>query len=75
MNAPERPSRAASFLTHTVQNQPPALGAYDAYATDLPLREGLQREGGGWGEREVAAYGPLSGQRKQAYIQAFRPLW
>ncbi|KFN41207.1 isovaleryl-CoA dehydrogenase [Arenimonas oryziterrae] len=49
------------FRTHEVDNQPPALTPYDAYATDLPLREALAREGGGWAEPEVAAYGPLVG--------------
>jgi len=37
------------------------LAPYDAYATDLPLRDALRREGGGWAEPEVAAYGPIAG--------------
>lgn len=49
------------FSTHVVENQPPALAPYDAWATDLPLREALAREGGGWAETEVAAYGALAG--------------
>ncbi|MBL6751263.1 MAG: acyl-CoA dehydrogenase family protein [Nevskia sp.] len=61
MNAPEHPPLAQRFLTHAVTNQPPLLGDYDAYATDLPLREALAREGGGWAAREVAAYGVLAG--------------
>ena len=54
-------SVAASFITHEVSNQAPPLAPYDAYATDLPLREALQREGGGWAEKEVAAFGPVAG--------------
>jgi putative acyl-CoA dehydrogenase len=52
---------AERFQTHAVSNQPVALGAYDAYGTDPALREGLHREGGGWGEAAVAAYGRLAG--------------
>ena len=47
--------------THTVENQPPPLLPYDAFATDLPLREALEREGGDWARAEVAAYGLLAG--------------
>ena len=54
-------SIADRFTTHAVENQPPPLAPYDAYATNLPLREALQREGGGWAERDVAAYGPIAG--------------
>ncbi|KFN47456.1 hypothetical protein N790_01740 [Arenimonas malthae CC-JY-1] len=49
------------FSTHVVENQPPALAPYDAWTTDLPLREALAREGGGWAEAGVAAYGALAG--------------
>ena len=54
-------SVAERFLTHDVENQPPPLAPYDAYATDVALREALAREGGGWAEPQVAAYGPLAG--------------
>jgi putative acyl-CoA dehydrogenase len=49
------------FITHEVSNQAPPLGPYDAYATDLPLREALRREGGGWAENEIAVFGPVVG--------------
>ena len=39
-------STADRFRTHDVENQPPALAPYDAYATDVALREALAREGG-----------------------------
>jgi putative acyl-CoA dehydrogenase len=54
-------SIAERFRTHEVENQPAPLEPYDAYATDVPLREALQREGGGWAEDAVAAYGPIAG--------------
>ncbi len=47
--------------THDVTNQSPPLAPYDAYGTDLPLREALAREGGAWAEAEVAAYGAIVG--------------
>jgi putative acyl-CoA dehydrogenase len=53
------------FPTHIVENQPPPLVPYDAYATDLPLREAVVREGGAWGEAEIAAYGKLAGGELQ----------
>jgi putative acyl-CoA dehydrogenase len=54
-------SIAERFLTHAVENQPPPLMPYDAFATDVPLREALEREGGGWAGDAVAAYGPIAG--------------
>jgi len=56
--------RSAGFATHEVFNQPPAL-VYDAWATDAPLREAIAREGGGWAEAELAAYGVLAGGEMQ----------
>src|SRR5947209_5349298 len=52
---------AEQFRTHTVDNQPPTLAPYDAYATDLPLREALAREGGDWAEEDIGAYGAVTG--------------
>jgi putative acyl-CoA dehydrogenase len=52
---------AERFRTHDVENQAPPLAPYDAYVTDTPLREALHREGGGWAEETVAAYGPIAG--------------
>jgi putative acyl-CoA dehydrogenase len=54
-------SLTLQFQTHIVENTPPSLVPYDAYATDTPLREALHREGGGWAEAEIAKYGPLAG--------------
>jgi putative acyl-CoA dehydrogenase len=52
---------ASRFVTHDVENQPPPLAPYDAYATDPALREMLHREGGGWAEAEVSKFGPVVG--------------
>jgi putative acyl-CoA dehydrogenase len=49
------------FTTHAVENQAPPLAPYDLWASDRALREAVAREGGGWGERELAAYGPVAG--------------
>jgi putative acyl-CoA dehydrogenase len=52
--APPVPGR---FDTHAVENQPPPLNPYDAWATDVPLREAVAREGGDWAQAQLAAYG------------------
>jgi putative acyl-CoA dehydrogenase len=54
-------SHAERFVSHSVENQPPPLGAFNAYLTDRPLREAVCREGGGWGEAALAALGELAG--------------
>ncbi len=53
--------RSARFSTHRVENQPTPLAPYDAWASDLALREAVAREGGGWAEAQLAAYGVLAG--------------
>jgi putative acyl-CoA dehydrogenase len=49
------------FVTHEVSNQPPPLVGYNAWQLDLPAREALQREGGGWASAELDTYGALVG--------------
>jgi putative acyl-CoA dehydrogenase len=67
MNAPERSplvdplALRDQFTTHVVENQAPPLTGYDAWLTDLPLREAVAREGGDWAEAEIAAYGRIVG--------------
>ena len=56
-----KPSHTARFATHEVTNQPPPLAPYDAYATDVPLRQTMNREGASWAADAVAAYGPIAG--------------
>jgi putative acyl-CoA dehydrogenase len=52
---------AADFLTHEVTNQAPPIGHYNAWRTDPALRDAVAREGGGWAERDLAAYGAVAG--------------
>jgi putative acyl-CoA dehydrogenase len=53
--------RSGDFVTHTVTNQPAPLAPYDAFSSDLPLRQALEREGGGWAAPEIAAFGRITG--------------
>jgi putative acyl-CoA dehydrogenase len=48
--------------THTVFNQPPPLQDYNVAASDRALMEALRREGAGWAEERVAAFGALAGR-------------
>ncbi|HET9752019.1 MAG TPA: isovaleryl-CoA dehydrogenase [Myxococcales bacterium] len=50
--------------THDVQNQPPPLHDYDPLALDLPLAEGLRREGAAWAEAQVAEFGRRTASRE-----------
>jgi putative acyl-CoA dehydrogenase len=52
--------------THQVENQPPPLLPYDAFGSDLPLREALIREGGDWAKAHIQAYGELVGGEMMA---------
>lgn len=63
--SPESP-----FFTHEVENQAPPLGDYDAWGTDTVLREGVAREGGGWAEAHLAAFGVVAGGElmRQGYV-------
>lgn len=55
MNQSER------FITHVVENQAKPLGHYNAYASDLALREAVAREGGVWGEAPLMDFGAITG--------------
>jgi len=48
--------------THAVFNQPPPLENYNVAASDPVLMEALRREGAGWAEERVTAFGALAGQ-------------
>ncbi|MEQ1438737.1 isovaleryl-CoA dehydrogenase [Fontimonas sp. SYSU GA230001] len=52
---------AERFVTHDVTNQAPPIGHYNAWSTDTPLREAVAREGGGWAEAQLAAFGAVAG--------------
>jgi putative acyl-CoA dehydrogenase len=49
------------FRTHDVSNQPPDFAPRDLWMDDLPLREALEREGGGAFAAHIATYGALAG--------------
>jgi putative acyl-CoA dehydrogenase len=64
-------ARSYVRTTHDVTNQPPPLGDFDAYSTDLALREGALREGGSWVCDKLSGYGPEVGSaelREQAAL-------
>jgi len=50
--------------THEVFNQSTPLEEVNTYEIDLPLREALKREGGGWAEDRAAALGEICGSRE-----------
>ncbi len=57
--------KAQEFAAHApdeVLNQPTALENYNLFAGDAPLREALQREGGGWIEEQAHEFGALLGR-------------
>ncbi|MFL5334327.1 MAG: acyl-CoA dehydrogenase family protein, partial [Geminicoccaceae bacterium] len=47
--------------THEVLNQPAPIVPYNVFEADLPLRESLEREGGGWGVDRLRDAGQLAG--------------
>ena len=62
-----REAPAAAFpsdghATHEVFNQPPPLAKYNPFTADAALREAVSREGAGWAEDELAAFGELTGR-------------
>lgn len=57
-------TRMQTTDTHEVTNQPPPLGDVNLYDIDLPLREGLAREGAEWAEERVRSYGGVMGSER-----------
>jgi putative acyl-CoA dehydrogenase len=47
--------------THDVTNQAPPIVPYNVFEADLPMREALEREGGGWGVDRLRDTGELAG--------------
>src|SRR5919205_1877797 len=47
--------------THAVENQAPPITPYNVFEADLPLREAVEREGGGWGIDRLRDTGELAG--------------
>jgi len=50
--------------THLVENQPPPLHDYNLYLQDQALREAVLREGAGWADDALSAFGVLTGSRE-----------
>jgi len=50
-----------AHATHDVLNQPPPLEGINFFDVDAPLREALEREGGGWGVDRVRDLGSVCG--------------
>lgn len=55
---------ALSRDTHSVTNQPPALQDYNLYSRDRALAESIEREGAGWAEENLQAFGQLIGREE-----------
>jgi putative acyl-CoA dehydrogenase len=55
------PQMLASGSTHEVLNQAPPIAPYNVFDADVPLREALEREGGGWGVDRLRDTGELAG--------------
>ncbi|MGH8795527.1 MAG: isovaleryl-CoA dehydrogenase [Caldimonas sp.] len=49
------------FTTHRVENQVAPLGPCNLFETDLALRDAVQREGAGWADADLAAFGAVAG--------------
>ncbi len=67
------PPRApiATLETHEVTNQPPPIAAFNLYDSDPILRAALHREGAGWAEKRVRAFGAALGEESvQALAEA-----
>src|SRR5580704_8809155 len=58
------PESLPVYETHSVENQPPVLENYNAFVTDVPLKEGVIREGGSWGLERLEKFGGLVGSAR-----------
>ena len=47
--------------THEVENMPPYMGNQDLWKNDKNLRDAVKREGAGWAEKNLSAFGHLMG--------------
>jgi putative acyl-CoA dehydrogenase len=56
---------AAAWRTHTVFNQAPPLEGVDVFSSNLPLVEGVEREGAGWVRERASALGQVVGGEPQ----------
>ncbi len=63
MNAPFHDDQRASHLadTHEVENVSRELADYNPFTQDRALRDAVQREGAGWAEQDLTAFGDTIG--------------
>jgi len=52
------------FETHDVLNQSPVFEDINLFETDLALQDAVRREGGGWAEDELRAFGAATGSAR-----------
>ncbi len=57
-------SPRTELATHRVENQVPPLEDVNLFEVDAALKEGLVREGAGWAEEQVRAFGALMGSER-----------
>lgn len=75
------PTAPSAFDSHEVTNTPSPLAGHNAYASDMPLREALHREGAGWAEQKARDLGAQVGDPEiqelsrlaNRHIPEFRP--
>ena len=53
---------SSTFATHEVLNQPPPLNGVSPFTSDSALRDSVLREGGGWGQERLLAFGDWLGE-------------
>ncbi len=63
-------TRSYVETTHPVFNQPSPREDYDAFHTDLALREAVAREAPAWVTPKVSSYGPIVGSRETQELAA-----
>ncbi|MEW6273335.1 MAG: acyl-CoA dehydrogenase family protein [Thermodesulfobacteriota bacterium] len=61
-------SPLTELATHSVRNQVPPLEDYNLYDADPALAEALHREGAGWAEEQVRAFGALLGSERVLHL-------
>jgi len=54
--------------THEVINQPTALAGYNLYESDPALREAVAREGAGWADESLRAFGARAGTAEYLHL-------
>ncbi|MEQ9465258.1 MAG: acyl-CoA dehydrogenase family protein [Haliea sp.] len=64
MNAPLHDDQRTNYLaeTHEVENVSRELANYNLYAQDRALRDAVEREGAGWAEQDLRAFGDRIGR-------------